>query len=144
MNREHRDARRWTAFERLAADPAASASERAQAMEQIEALRQRYPEARPVDPAERQQPRGGRGDRRGRWAEEPEPAQPEEDPAEAKRRREEAVQRQVAAVERVPGWQASAILGDLRSCRSAWSAEEQAAFKAERIRLTGSSRAVDL
>ena len=141
-----RDARRWSAFERLAADASASPSERTQAREQIEALRQRYPGGRPRTVAEEadDEPGWGWRDRRHHREPEPSPAEREAAAAAARARRAEAVAAQRALVERVPGWEKSAALQDMRSCSAAWSPEEQALFKAERIRLTGSSRAVDL
>jgi hypothetical protein len=149
MSSETRDARRWATYERLAADPAAAPSERAQAVEQLATLRARYPNGRP---GRREAPEPGRWTGRRTYAHgwawqeppEPDPAARAASEAEDRLRHKRAVEVQQQSVERVPRWETSVVLRDLHSCRGAWSEEEQAAFKAARIRLTGSSRAVDL
>jgi len=150
-----RDARRWAAYERLAGDPSASASERAQAGEHLAALRARYPNGRPTPPGERRYAHAPGWARRPRgwpFTEEEEPAPPPPEPPEARRARmdaeararDAAVAQQRANVERVPGWQRSSTLQELHASRAPWSSEEQQRFKEQRARLTGSSRAVDL
>ena len=137
---EQRDARRWSAFERMARDPAASESERAQARAQIDALRKRYPGARPRGPDPDPRRRGGA------WWEgedEPSPAEREAAATAARERRAAAVAQQRSSIERVTRWETSSILRDLRECGDVWSEEERRAYKDERVRLTGSSRAVD-
>lgn len=163
MSTETRDGRRWSTYERLAADPTASASERTQAREQLDTLRQRYPAGPPG-----RRERGvndawwrAAGPRTYSRQEAPRPearwASPEELAAEAERvrqarevqaeaarvHRERAVEHQRASVERVPRWEASGILQELHASRSEWSQEEHRRFKDQRARLTGSSRAVD-
>ncbi|GDX83216.1 hypothetical protein LBMAG42_50270 [Deltaproteobacteria bacterium] len=146
---EARDARRWAAYERLAGDSAAAPNERAQALARIAALRARYPGGRPkvADAAE---PAGKAPGPRWRWAnassaqEESREPPPRPDPEAARVRREQAVARQRADVERVPRWQSSETLRALHDSGTEWSTEEQGWFKEQRVRLTGSSRAVDL
>lgn len=154
MSSEARDARRWATFERLVADPAAAPSERAQAAEQLELLRARYPggppaQARPVPPGRRSA--GHRTYGHSPWGEAEAPRARETDPAEqaaraaeARRQREQAVAAQRAAVERVPDWQRSGMLRDLHASDAVWGEEERRWFKEQRVRLTGSSRASDL
>lgn len=146
-----RDARRWAAYERLVSDPAASPSEQQQARAHLDALRQRYPQGLP------QEQEGGE-DPFQAWAEElarvwsrmraePQREDPRVTAAKAAAERqaqEEAVRRQRADVERVPGWDKSGVLQELHARNGAWSREEQQLFRDARVRLTGSSRAVDL
>ncbi len=163
-----RDARRWASYERLAADRAASPSERAQAGDRLAELRARYPEGRPVRPGERRYAHGagwGRAGAASAWEAAyreaayreaaARAAGPPEDPEAARAReaaqaevdrqhREEAVRQQRANVERVPGWARSGTLQDLHASPLAWSPEDHERFKEQRARLTGSSRAVDL
>lgn len=159
MSTEARDARRWTAYERLAADPAASPSERTQAKDQLDTLRARYPAGQPGGRRERGvqdawwRTAGPRHYARAEWArhewvrpEPPAPPTPQEAAAqaeEARAARERAVEQQQASVERVPRWETSATLQDLHAMRSEWSPEDHRRFKDQRARLTGSSRAVD-
>ena len=140
-----RDARRWVAYERLAADTSAAPSERAQARERLAELRTRYPDGRPRPAAEMRYRRG----RRWGWGEEEE-RPPPEDPAVAAARAnaeraasEAAVRAQRASVLRVPGWERSETLRELLAATAPWSSDEQLRFKDQRVRLTGSSRAVD-
>lgn len=124
-----RDARRWDAYERLMADSAASPSERAQAETQLQSLKARYPQGPPNSTF---------------WREAQARAQAKATAEAAQWVRAEAVQQQRAKVEKIAVWAQDGMLRDLHSCTDAWSAEEQQMFKAARIRLTGSSRAVDL
>ncbi len=139
-----RDARRWVAYERLAADASASASERAQARERLVDLRARYPEGRPRPPGELRYRRG----RRWGWEEEepPAPVDPVVSAARAAAERaagEDAVRGQRASVLRVPGWERSETLRELLASPTPWSSDDHLRFKEQRVRLTGSSRAVD-
>ncbi|MDP2311632.1 MAG: hypothetical protein Q8P41_01905 [Pseudomonadota bacterium] len=145
----NRDVRRWAAYERLAADPSASPSERMQARERLVDLRARYPHGRPRPPGERRYAHGAGWARAGGRGDGDEA--PREDAAAAHARaeaervaRDEAVRRQRANVERVPGWAASGPLCDLHASRAEWAPEEHQRFKEQRARLTGSTRAVDL
>ncbi len=148
---DDRDARRWTAYERLAADASASPSERLQARDRLADLRARYPHGRPAPAGERRYAHGGWARATaGRWWS-PEPEVAREDPAAAQARadaerhaQEESVRLQRANVERVPGWAGNGTLRELHASRAPWSPEEQQRFKEQRARLTGSSRAVDL
>lgn len=149
MSSEGRDARRWAAYERLAGDSAAAPNERAQAVERIAALRARYPGGRPKAD-DTPNPGWKAAGSRWRWAnassaqEEPPEPPPRPDPEAARVRREQAVARQRADVERVPRWESSETLRALHDSGAEWSTEEQGWFKEQRVRLTGSSRAVDL
>lgn len=152
--------RRWAAYERLAADPGASESERKQARERLDALRQRYPNGRPHQKQERNYRRWAEWEDEQdksyrRWWQSWNGSYGEYDPdaerrsekakaEQARREREAAVRQQRAWVEAVPLWKTSATLCELHRSTSAWSHDEHAAFKAQRVRLTRSSRAVDL
>lgn len=147
-----RDARRWAAYERLAADPSASPSERKQARDRIADLRARYPHGRPRPPGERRYAHGwGRAAGGYGYAYEPPPPPPPVDPSVVAARaaaeraaREEAVRAQRANVERVPKWEGSYTLRELHAAPNPWSADDHQRFKEQRARMTGSSRAVDL
>ena len=177
-----RDARRWSAFERLQADASASQNEREQARVRLEELRSRYggkpggnsntrESWRPWTEGNREskEERANRYARDfGAWARDfrqwgndaPDASRWYEDLFGGKR--ESAEQREKRArdterarvvarvayqrerIERIAGWQSSGILRDLHAYASEWSRDDEEAFKAERIRLTGSSRASDL
>ena len=147
-----RDFRRWDSYERLASDASASESERAQARSRIEELRARYPEGRPKWTERRNY--GGWAhqydaapDEWARWAEREREREAERERRRAREERmrhTQAVRAQRIEVERVPNWQTCPQLRELHDCRSEWSSDEYDLFKQIRVRLTGSSRAVDL
>lgn len=148
MNTESRDARRWSAYERLAADASASESERRQARARLDDLRRRYPNGLPRERTYTRGTTSGWGNgwwhggaRPGGWDES---AREEHQRRAEQERRAEAVRRQRADVKRVPRWETSGTLRELHESTSEWSDEERWRFNEQRVRLTGSSRAVDL